>query len=104
MRQYSLMHLLPRLFLAGNLFFAAVLSAGDSSHGSHHSHSHPKKSAPMEHASSERGAYDPPTANGVIRPGGNAPYEPPTANGVVRPGGDTAYDPPTANGVVRPGN
>jgi hypothetical protein len=51
-----------------------------------------------------RGAYDPPTSNGVVRlRGDRGAYEPPTSNGVVRPGAYDAYDPPTSNGVVRPG-
>lgn len=63
-----------------------------------------KNKEPEMEGSGGRGAYDPPTSNGVVRPGGYIAYDPPTSNGVVRPGGYTAYDPPTANGVVRPGN
>ena len=50
-----------------------------------------------------RGAYDPPTDNGVIRlHSERGAYSPPTSNGVVRPGALSPYDPPTNNGVVRP--
>lgn len=57
----------------------------------------------QQQSSGGRDAYEPPTANGVVRPGGYQAYEPPTSNGVVRPGRYDAYEPPTSNGVVRPG-
>ena len=41
-----------------------------------------------------RGAYDPPTDNGVVRMHGErGAYDPPSDNGVVRPGALSPYDP-----------
>lgn len=92
----------PNLSILTLIFLLGLFPNTSWGHGDHHgSKSAPKESE--EGISFERGAYDPPTSNGVVRPGGLIAYDPPTSNGVVRPGGFNAYDPPTANGVVRPG-